>query len=245
VGLTTGCITIAGNNLSDVEPQPSETLSGVEQTVGDFSFHLDGGKMVTSNKLGRIVNDEVLNRWVELGFTESHRYVKSSQFTEASSYQITLQGHQEGESSIFLQVISGLTLTVIPYYVDTRMEIIYSVHHSPSGCTYAASVSDSYNTIVGLLMLPLSPFGQSGRARTFDRIAKTLYEQLDSEGAFAKHRSCMDEEETKAIPESPAGSSGTKPSTEERLEGLERLRSRGLVTSEEFERKRKEILDDL
>ena len=40
----------------------------IEQTIGDFSFHLDGGKMITSNKAGRNINKEILRRWKKSGF---------------------------------------------------------------------------------------------------------------------------------------------------------------------------------
>ena len=125
--LLTGCsITTAGNNLDDVTPAPGKIRPAVEETVGNFSFHLDGGKMVTSNKAGRILNDIILDRWQEAGFITGHTYVETSNFSDASVYRVTLSGHQEGESSIFLQLISGLTLTAIPYYVNTKMDVYFA-----------------------------------------------------------------------------------------------------------------------
>lgn len=190
---STGCITMAGNQLRDLAPNAGALVPAVEQTVGDFSFHLDGGKMVTSNKMGRELNDEILGRWKKSGFISSHEYVKSSQFSAGSKFRITLSGHQEGDSSLFLQVISGLTLSAIPYYVDSQMDLRYALEHSDTGCVFEASVSDSYNTVVGLLLLPISPFAQGGRIRTFDRIANHLYDQLASQGAFEEHPDCTGE----------------------------------------------------
>jgi hypothetical protein len=230
--LLTGCITIAGNQLRDLAPSAGTLTPEVEQTVGGFSFHLDGGKMVTSNKMGRELNDEILGRWKKSGFISDHKYVKSSQFSDASKYRITLSGHQEGDSSIFLQIISGLTLTAIPYYVDSQMDLRYSLENADSGCVFEASVSDSYNTVVGLLLLPISPFAQGGRSHTFDRISNNLYGQLASQGAFEQHASCKDV----ASPESTTG---------ERLRRLEKLRSEGLISESEYDRKREEILGEL
>jgi hypothetical protein len=185
-----GCITMAGNQLRDVAPKASAVKPPIDQTVGDFSFHLDGGKMVTSNKMGRELNDAILGRWKKSGFIADQKYVKSSKFSNSSVFQLTLAGHQEGQSSIFLQIISGLTLTVIPYSVDSKMDLHYSLKNSKTGCVFEAAVADSYNTVVGLLLLPASPFAQGGRKRTFDRIANNLYAQLATQGAFEEHTPC-------------------------------------------------------
>lgn len=185
-----GCITVAGKNLQDLTPKAPSSAPVVEQTVGDFSFHLDGGKMVTSNKMGRELNYAILERWWESGFITEHTYVKSSQFTDASTYRITLSGHMEGDSSIVLQIISGLTLTVIPYYVDSKMDLRYSVENALTGCVFEANASDSYKTVVGLLLLPATPFAQGGEKRTFERIANHLYDQLASQGAFDPETRC-------------------------------------------------------
>ena len=58
----TGCATFAGDRLSDISPTPPASPPVIEQTIGDFSFHLDGGKMITLNKAGRNFNKEILSR---------------------------------------------------------------------------------------------------------------------------------------------------------------------------------------
>lgn len=190
----TGCITMAGGQLADVSPAASTLIPSIEQTVGDFSFHLDGGKMVTSNKMGRLLNDELLARWRKSGFITDHKYVKAGEFSDSSEFRLTLSGHQEGESSVLLQIISGLTLTVIPYSVYSQMDVHYSLENPESGCVFEANATDSYRTVVGLLLLPVSPFGQSGADRTLERIANSLYAQLASQGAFEDRGSCREAE---------------------------------------------------
>lgn len=180
-----GCVTVAGNGLHDVEQRSAPEVPHVEQTVGNYSFHLDGGKMITSNKAGRILNDEILGRWKKWHYITDHVYVPSSKFTGTSEYEVTLSGTQTGDSSIFLQIVSGLTLCVLPYYVDTRLHVAYDLHNRRTGATYHAEVDDSYNTVISLLLLPASPFAQGGRSKTLDRIAGNLYEQLAKQGAFA------------------------------------------------------------
>jgi hypothetical protein len=230
-----GCITIGGNQLDDVSPSAGALSPPVEQTVGDFSFHLDGGKMVTSNKMGRLLNDEILNRWQKSGFIAGHRYVKSSEFSDSSVYRVTLSGHQEGESSIFLQIISGLTLLVIPYYVDTEFDLRFSVENAETGCVFEARVTDSYNTIASLLFLPITFFAQGGARRTFDRIASNFYLQLAEQGAFDEHASCREAD----VPDVQGSSIA------DRLRELQQLKVDGLISDAEYRRKRDQIFDQL
>lgn len=185
-----GCLTLAGGQLHDVETTAPAEPQPLEQTVGAFSFHLDGGKMVTSNKAGRVLNDEILRRWVERGYIRSHEYVKDSAFTGGSALRLTLSGHQEGESSIVLQVFSGLTLLIIPYYVDSQMQVTYTLENATTGCKFTGSVSDSYNTVVGLLLFPALPFSGVGRGNTFERMSDHLYQQLASQSAFENSTAC-------------------------------------------------------
>ncbi len=181
-----GCVTVAGNRLPDLERATPVEVPRVEQTIGDFSFHLDGGKMITSIKAGRIFNDEVLGRWRKWGYVRSQTYVKSGKFTGNADYEITLSGKQNGESSILLQILSGLTLYVLPHYIEEQYDVTYEVRDRRSGRTWQASVSDDYNVIISLLLLPATPFAQGGSSKTWDRMAANLYQQLQQQGAFAQ-----------------------------------------------------------
>ena len=182
--LTSGCVTVAGNKLHDLERRVPATVPRVEETVGEYSFHLDGGKMITSNKAGRLLNAEILGRWKKWGYISGQTYVKSGAFSGNAEYEITLSGDQDGDSSILLQIISGLTLMVIPYYVDSGFNVVYEVRDVRTNKTFRAQASESYNTIISLLLLPFSPFGQGGASTTYDRIAANLYDQLRDQGAF-------------------------------------------------------------
>lgn len=218
----------------------------VEQTIGDFSFHLDGGKMITSVKAGRTVNDMIMGRWREQGLITSATYVKSSRFSGNADYNLTLGGHQEGESSIALQVLSGLTLFLLPYSVDTQFDLVYTLEHVETGRTFEAKTADNFRTIVGLLLLPITPFAMGGSARTYDRLADHLYNQLAAQAAFDPD-SWPAPAQTSA-PSDAGDAAATSPparSVAERLRVLDRLRAAGTVTDEEYETKKKEILKDL
>jgi len=243
-----GCVTMAGDQLADIELRPlAIPPPSIEQTVGDYSFHLDGGKMVTSNKAGRDVNQMLLNRWQKRGVITKETYVKSSNFTGNAEYNLTLAGHQEGESSVVMQVLSGLTLLLLPYWVNTKFDLVYTVEHVKSGRRFQARASDSFRIVTSLLLFPVTPFAMGGANRTYNRLADHLYNQLAEQGAF-------DPDSWADIPTDPPVSSGrgdvlpadddTRPAVE-RLRLLDQLREDGVITDEEYDQKKREILRDL
>ena len=95
---STGCITSAGGGLSPIEVVPSGNARELEHTVGDFEFTLEGGKMVTSNRAGRLLNDQILRRWKKKGYVSDYQYVESSKFSGNASFNLTLTG--PGEESV-------------------------------------------------------------------------------------------------------------------------------------------------
>lgn len=183
---TIGCITRSGGNLPPITPRVGTLKPVVEQTVGDFEFSLEGGKMVTSNKAGRLLNDEILKRWEKKGYIAQHSYVPSSEFTNRADYNLTLSGSQYGDSSIAGQILSGLTLLIIPYTVNTSYDIQYVFENVRTGQRYSASVEDSVHTTVELLLFLVFPISGRGQAETMDAMADHLYQQLVEKGAFSR-----------------------------------------------------------
>jgi hypothetical protein len=219
---------MAGDRLSDIEVRALEIPPpAIEQTVGNYSFHLDGGKLITSNKAGREVNKLILERWKTRGLITRETYVESSQFTGNAEYNLTLSGRQEGDSNVILQFLSGLTLFILPYWVNTEFDLVYSIEHVGSGKKFEAKASESYLTIT----------------RTYNRLADHLYQQLAEQGAFSPET--LASNPSKKAAEGLGQDSEAPSSAVERLRLLDELRSKGMVTDEEYEKKKGDILRDL
>ncbi len=184
-----GCMsTSPGNRLSDITPSLGEDQGAVQHTVEGYSFHLDGGKLVTSNMMGKLLNTVVFNHWEATGRIAEHEGV--SAFDDKSKYHITLSGTQEGDSSVGLQILSGLTLGMVPYSVNTTYAMEYELVNPKTGCRYKAKAVDSVKTTVGWVMLPMALFGSSGQDVTLTRISNHLYAQLQKQGAFNPDKPC-------------------------------------------------------
>jgi hypothetical protein len=183
---TTGCITVSGEQLAPLEVDvaaPADAPS-IQETVGNFSFHLDGGKMITSNKAGRIVNEKILEIWKKRGYIEDSEYVKSSEFTGRADYNLTLSGSLYGESSIFMQFLSGLTLLIIPHSIEQKFDIQYTLEDVRTKKKYGASVEESYTQWSEFFLIFAFPWSRNGAQAAFEAMADHIYDQLRSEGAF-------------------------------------------------------------
>ena len=182
-----GCAyTVAGTKLAPITPPHPPFQSLVEHTVGDFSFTLEGGKMVTSNFVGHMLSKEIVNSWKERGYVRDAVYVESGAFSHTADYNLTLNGTQYGESSIGMQILSGLTLTLLPYTVTQHYDITYAVEDVKSGEKYSAGIQETDTTYVELFLLLALPVSQRGHKDTVQRMGDHLYEQLYRHGAFQR-----------------------------------------------------------
>ena len=183
--LASGCITRAGGGLAPIEVEPAGPPVSIEQTVGDFAFTLEGGKLVSSQRIGRLLNQQMLGRWKKQGLIADESFVESSRFSGKADYNLTLGGRQFGDSNVALQVLSGLTLFLIPYTVDTRMDLRFTLEDVKTGVKYDAAVSDSYRTTVELFLMFAAPVATRGQQKTINAMADHLYHQLQQAGAFS------------------------------------------------------------
>jgi hypothetical protein len=158
----------------------------VQHTIDpSFTFVLDGGAMITSNKAGRDANQAILSHWKDEGLIRDFTYVKkATRATATADYLVTLRGTQYGESNEVMQFVSGFTLLVLPYWVTTRFDLEYTVSDRVTGREYRGAAKASCTTVVSLLLLPVTPFFMSGHRKTLEKLGDELYVQLSEEGAF-------------------------------------------------------------
>lgn len=185
-----GCLTISGGQLAEVPVEPGAAQPEIHHTIGDFRFELDGGKSATSDQIGQMMNEKLLDRWVDSRLISQHQFVQSSEFSDAHPLRLTLSGRRHGEANAVIQFLSYLTLLAIPHVVDSEMTVRFTLESRESGCLFEATASESYQTVLGLLLIPILPFSQIGANRSYARIADHLYSQLSAAGAFDDHAPC-------------------------------------------------------
>ncbi|TXK93167.1 hypothetical protein BMR05_13645 [Methylococcaceae bacterium HT4] len=182
--LLNGCMTFSGDRLSDLNPIIPKRSPSIEESVGDFTMHIDGGKLITNNKAGRIINDSILDNWKKNNYISDFTYVPKEKFTGNAEYNLTLKGHQEGNSSIVMQILSGLTLFVIPNSVDISYDLIYELEEVSTGKKYTTKVSEDVAVTHWILFFPALPFSLIGSFNAFERLSEHAYQDFDEQGAF-------------------------------------------------------------
>lgn len=181
----TGCAYVTeGGKLRPITPQANAMRPMVEHTVGDFAFTLDGGGLVTDHLAGVLINQNVMNAWVDRAYIRDHEAVAPGEFSGRADYQLTLSGSQHGESSIAMQIVSGLTLFVVPYAVTQNYDIRFTLVDAKSGKSYAARVEEANEVYMELFLWLALPFAARNEQAMFERIADHLYDQLYRQGAF-------------------------------------------------------------
>jgi len=177
-------MTFSGEKLTELKPLIPMVSPKIEESVGDFTFHLDGGAMVTDNKAGRIINNAILEKWKSNKYISDFIYVKKESFTGDAQYNLTLSGHQEGQSSVAMQIISGLTLFLLPYSVNTSYDLTYKLENVKTGEKYTAKVFEDMSTVMWLLYFPALPFAFVGADNTMENISENIYQNFVQQGAF-------------------------------------------------------------
>ena len=186
INLLTGCAYITeGTKLGPITPPaPTSFQPDIEYTVGDFSYTLEGGKMVTSNFMGKQLNEQILDKWKDRKYIHDYKYVESSAFTGKADYDLTLSGSQYGDSSIGMQILSGLTLFLVPYTVTQSYDLQYTLSDVKTGKKYTSSIEESNKAYAELFLIFALPFAVNNQQTMFERMGDHLYNQLYQQGAF-------------------------------------------------------------
>ncbi len=185
--LLSGCMTFSGDKLSDLEPIKPSVSPTIETTVSpDYQYHIDVMQVITSNKDGRMVNERVIDiPWKDNGYISESNYVKLGQFTGTADYNLTLSGRHTVDSNTAMQIISGLTLMIIPYTVDQEYDLVYTLEHVKTGKTYTASANESESMVGWLLFFPAFPFSMLGSINAMEHLSEHIYQDFVRQGAFA------------------------------------------------------------
>ena len=179
VPLLASCITTTRENdfpratLIGVDSPPS-----IETAVTDFKAHLEGGKLVSSHAQGRLQLASMTRRWESRSVISSAEYQRGENWTGSADSHVVMSGRQQGRSSIALQIFSGLTLTMLPYYVDTTRDLEFRRQDSATGRVTVARAKTRDYKLVSLLFLPFALFTLAGDVRQANMLSDSVYCQL-------------------------------------------------------------------
>jgi len=187
LSLSTGCMTFSGDKLSDLEPIKPMASPSIETSVSpDYKYDIDVMQVITSNKDGRMVNDRIIDiLWKDKGYISDSKYVELGSFTGNADYNLTLSGRHIVDSSTVMQILSGLTLTIIPYTVDQEYDLVYTLENTKTGNTYTTEVNETESMWGWLLFFPAIPFSMVGSMNAIEHLSEHIYQDFVKQGAFS------------------------------------------------------------
>jgi hypothetical protein len=84
-----------------------------------------------------------------------------------------------------MQILSGLTLTIIPYTVDQEYNLIYTLENVTTGEFYTSKATETESMIGWLLFFPAFPFSMVGSMNSMEHLSEHIYQDFVKQGAFS------------------------------------------------------------
>jgi hypothetical protein len=173
-------------NFPKFEIAPPKNKVDIETAVTNFTAHLDGGKMGTSHFFGRVEQQTIVGQWKSAGVVGKEVFQKGETWSGDADYEVVLSGRMHGESNVILQIISGLTLMIIPHYVDQNVDITIKRRDVSTGEVKTAQASYRYYQLVSLVHLPFFPFAVASEVKADKRLAASLWCQMSPEDCASR-----------------------------------------------------------
>ena len=182
--LLAGCIVRPQAALPPITPEHGGTQPHLENRVGVFRLLDREGTALESPSTGRAVSDAILRRWRARGFIAAHAEGAAAGFSGDADLNLVWNGVRTERASSWARAASLATLGLVPYTVETTVDVGVVAENVRTGETFEAGASDGYRTTWELLLVFAAPFATPGEARTLDALADHLFEQLRAKGAF-------------------------------------------------------------
>ncbi|MFT4840258.1 MAG: hypothetical protein ACI90M_000713 [Candidatus Azotimanducaceae bacterium] len=179
-----GCLTFSGDKLAEIDPPAAIGSHSFETGFRDFNYSLDGGALHSSAHMADKINGKLMRSWVRHGYALAFVQRGRSPSTGGSDYTLTLTGNLDGESSVVLQVISGLTLLIIPNTIDAHAFLVFELKRTRDEAVFKATVAEDVNQVTWLPFILGLPWMNAGINHAIDKMALHAYQQFVAQGAF-------------------------------------------------------------
>jgi hypothetical protein len=183
LGLTS-CITTSGDKLAEIAPPTAVGLHSFEFGFRDFEYSLDGGALQSSASKATTFNRTLGNIWIRRGYASTVVQCGRNPSSGVSDYTLVLTGNLDGSSSIGLQVLSGLTLMMIPHVINSHAYFVLELKRQQDGAVFKATVAEDVKQVGWLPLILALPWMEAGFNRAVEKMASHAYKQFADQGAF-------------------------------------------------------------
>jgi len=178
-------MTFAGDNLEVLATINPKVSPMIEYTIGDdFDYSVDGGALSSSVTMGKRLSTGILGSWKNNNYVSNFHYANRGRFDKSGEYTLILEGRLDGESNIILQILSSLTLFVIPFDIDASANLTFKLENTITGEKYVSKSYETINQTWWIVFLPALPFMYAGENDLYERMSEHVYQDFVAQGAF-------------------------------------------------------------
>ncbi len=184
--LITGCMNFNHVDIPEVQINEPTIKPTIGIKVADFKQYYDGKidyeNVVSNEKMGLNCLAGVLNPWKAEKLIKNYKAIEK--YKKLPDYTLVLNGHINAGSSIALNILSPLTLFIIPSYKTASFNLSFVLINNNTQEEFIENLNTSFTTWVDLIFLPVFPlFWIRMDNRITDR-SMFIYHLFKEKGAF-------------------------------------------------------------
>ncbi|HJO93945.1 MAG TPA: hypothetical protein QF753_11130 [Victivallales bacterium] len=174
------------NTIPQVQNKVPITKPDIAVKVGDFKQYYNGKidtrGIISNKKMGENCIKGLLDPWMQDKFINN--FMSEKQYKKTADYTLVLNGKLHEKSSPTLNIISILTLFIVPSYVKTEFDLSLELTDNKTKQVYKQPFKASFTVWKDLIFLPLFPvFWIRMDNRRFDK-SMYLYHNFIKQGTF-------------------------------------------------------------
>jgi hypothetical protein len=185
--LISGCMNFNHVDIPEVHNKEPKTKPAIGIKVGDFKQYCDGEidtrDIISNEKMGLNCLAGILNPW------ENGKLIKEFQavgkYKKLPDYTLMLNGSIDEDSSTTLNIVSALTLFIIPSYTTASFDLSFVLINNSTKEEFKKNLKTSFTVWKDLIFLPVFPFFWIRMDNRITDKSMFMYHQFNEEGAFS------------------------------------------------------------
>ena len=184
--LLSGCMNFNHVNIPEVQNKKPKTKPTIGIKVGDFKQYCDGKldtrNIISNEKMGLNCLAGILTPWKDGKLIKEYQPIEK--YKNVPDYTLILNGSINEDSSTTLNIVSALTLFIIPSYTTASFNLSIVLINNETKKELKKSLKTSFTTWKDLIFLPVFPLFWIRMDNGLTARSMYLYHLLREQGAF-------------------------------------------------------------
>ena len=184
--LLAGCMNFNHVDIPEVHNKEPKTIPTIGIKVGDFKQYCDGEidtrNIISNEQMGLNCLAGMLAPWKNGELIKEYQPIEK--YKKIPDYTLVLNGFINEDSSTTLNIVSALTLFIIPSYITASFDLSFVLINNTTKEEYKNNLKTSFTTWKDLVFLPLFPLFWIRMDNRITDKSMYMYHLLNEQGAF-------------------------------------------------------------